>query len=162
MVIYLSGSINAGKTTVAKLLVELIPRRVDRDRRTTCTCETIAGAVHQAITSRCRRFGRKLASARFSFHSCLADLAGRPRGIYSSRFQRGCISFDSHSVPKYEIVKENRGNRELTDWERERIRYHYAIGIHKPSFGNIIDNAGESPQQTADRIVQILRPAESH
>jgi len=62
--------------------------------------------------------------------------------------------------PKLEIVLKNRGERKLTDWEKERIKHHYQIGINKPEFGEIIDNSSQAPEQTAlivlEKITQHL------
>lgn len=59
--------------------------------------------------------------------------------------------------PKLEVVLTNRGTRSLTEWEVARIKHHYNIGIHSPSFGEIIDNTNESAENTASRIMQLLR-----
>jgi hypothetical protein len=56
-------------------------------------------------------------------------------------------------APKIEKALTNRGARELNDWERERIRHHYKIGIHNPGFGEIIDNTDQTPEETAELIL---------
>ena len=55
--------------------------------------------------------------------------------------------------PNMEDVLKNRGERELIDWERERIKYHYSIGINNPSFGEIINNTNQTPEETAQLII---------
>jgi len=57
-------------------------------------------------------------------------------------------------APSLEKVLTNRGDRELNDWEHERINHHYKIGIHKPSFGEVIDNSEQTPKETADCILE--------
>lgn len=59
-------------------------------------------------------------------------------------------------APKLEKVLTNRGSRELTDWERQRIQHHYDIGIHKPNFGEIIDNTDQTPEETVKIILNKL------
>ena len=59
-------------------------------------------------------------------------------------------------APKLEEVLKDRGNRKLDDWERERIQYHYKIGINKPSFGKIIDNTKQTPEETLKIILDNL------
>jgi tRNA uridine 5-carbamoylmethylation protein Kti12 len=54
--------------------------------------------------------------------------------------------------PDLDVVLKNRGERELTDWEKERIKYHYSIKINNPSFGEIIDNTNQKPAETAQII----------
>ena len=60
-------------------------------------------------------------------------------------------------APKLETILTNRGSRELNDLERERIKHHYDIGIHNPSFGIIIDNTNQTPEETTkDILAKIL------
>jgi hypothetical protein len=59
-------------------------------------------------------------------------------------------------APKLEKALTNRGSRELDNQEKERIKYHYEIGIHNPSFGEIIDNSEQTPEETVDRIIKLL------
>jgi len=56
-------------------------------------------------------------------------------------------------APKLEIALTNRGTRELEDRERERISHHYRLGIHAPSFGEVIDNSNQAPEDTANYIL---------
>jgi hypothetical protein len=55
-------------------------------------------------------------------------------------------------APKLDKVLTDRGGRKLNDWERNRIEYHYKIGIQKPLFGEILDNTEQSPEETANLI----------
>ena len=43
-------------------------------------------------------------------------------------------------APRLDVALANRGRRKLTEEERERIRVHYAMGVHDPAFGDVIDN----------------------
>ena len=64
-------------------------------------------------------------------------------------------------APKLEKVLGNRGTRELTDQEKERIKHHYDIGIPNPTFGEIIDNSNQTPQETADYILSKIYELQS-
>ena len=55
-----------------------------------------------------------------------------------------------------EVLKD-RGNRKLDDWERERIKHHYQIGINKPSFGKIIETTNQTPKETLESIISWLK-----
>lgn len=59
-------------------------------------------------------------------------------------------------APRLSLAVANRGTRELTREEIERIKYHYEIGIPNPSFGEIIDNSDQSPDDTAEYIFKRL------
>lgn len=58
--------------------------------------------------------------------------------------------------PKLEEVLKDRGKRKLTEAEKERIKCHYSIGINKPEFGIIIDNTKQKPAETVRNITEIL------
>ena len=61
-------------------------------------------------------------------------------------------------APRLEKILTNRtGQRELDDWERNRIKYHYEIGLHKPSFGEIIDNSDLTPEETTNYIISKIK-----
>ena len=64
-------------------------------------------------------------------------------------------------APKLEKSLTNRGNRELNDWERERIKHHYNIGITNPTFGEIIDSSEQTPQETAEYILSKIHELQS-
>ena len=59
-------------------------------------------------------------------------------------------------APKIEKALTNRGARELNNWERERIKHHYNIGIQHPSFGEIIDNSDQKPEETVQLILNRI------
>lgn len=54
------------------------------------------------------------------------------------------------------VVLTNRGNRELSIKEQERIQYHYKIGSNKPSFGQTIDNTKQTAEETAAIILDTI------
>ena len=60
-------------------------------------------------------------------------------------------------APKLEEVLKNRGERKLDDWERSRIKHHYEIGINKPSFGVVIDNTQLTPEETLQRVITNIK-----
>jgi hypothetical protein len=63
------------------------------------------------------------------------------------------MRFITLAPPLEHALKNRSGKRELTDRERERLKHHYDIGIHAPSFGEIIDNSGQTPEETAEAIL---------
>lgn len=64
-------------------------------------------------------------------------------------------------APVLDKILTNRGERELDDWERDRIKYHYNIGIQNPSFGEIIDNSEQTPEETAKYILNKIHELQS-
>jgi hypothetical protein len=45
----------------------------------------------------------------------------------------------------------------LDEWEKERIKYHYKININNPGFGNVIDNSNQTPEETANQILKLIK-----
>ncbi len=59
--------------------------------------------------------------------------------------------------PPLAVALSNRGNRQLADWEMEVIKQNYEENFHKPSYGTIIDNSKQTPEETANLILEKLR-----
>jgi hypothetical protein len=55
-----------------------------------------------------------------------------------------------------ETALSNRG-RELTDWEKQRIKHHYQIKINNPGFGIVINNSHQTPEETAEEILRYIK-----
>ena len=61
-------------------------------------------------------------------------------------------------APSLETCLQNRGTRELDDWERNRIREMYEEGYQdRPYSDFIINNDNQTPHQTAEIIKNFLR-----
>lgn len=54
--------------------------------------------------------------------------------------------------PEIEEILKNRGNGELSKEDQERIRYYYSKGTNKPSFGEVINNTFQKPEETLEEI----------
>jgi len=158
MIIFLNGSINAGKSTVAKLLVKELPNtalvEIDALR------EMIAWMpIDQAVptnlenaVSVIKNFANRGLNVIIPYplsqknHDyILEQLAGVKTKIFVFTL-----------APKLEKALTNRGSRELDDWERSRIQHHYDIGMHAPVFGEVIDNSDQTPKETRDYILSKI------
>ena len=158
MIMLLSGSINSGKTTVSKLLVQLLPRtahvEVD-DLHDFIEWMPLLEAIPlclqnaAAVTRNFVKFGLNavismpLRSEDYNFLVRELQPLGIP--IY-------CITLS----PSMAVALTNRGTRELTEWELQRIPQLYAEGISSPAFGIIIDNAHQTPEETARQIITLI------
>lgn len=59
-------------------------------------------------------------------------------------------------APPLEAALRDRGDRRLNDWERARIRELYEERIHAPGFGITVDTAELTAEQTVDEILAHL------
>lgn len=150
--IVMNGSINSGKTSVSKALQKIVPELAHVE------VDDLGAFVEwmpldQQIPLNLKNAGlvaRVFLDAGISVvisyplteheHASLAR-AINPYAIYTFTLS-----------PALGIAQSNRGSRKLEKCEIERIAYHYEIGISKPSFGIIIDNGNESPDESARRI----------
>ncbi|MBR1948414.1 MAG: shikimate kinase, partial [Alphaproteobacteria bacterium] len=60
-------------------------------------------------------------------------------------------------APKLEVCLTNRGQRELEEWEINRIKQMYEEGYHNSDFADlIVDNSNKTPDETVDEILTFL------
>lgn len=159
MVIFINGSINSGKSTVAKILHErlknsalveidslhaFIEKWLPIERAVELNLENTAAVMRNFI-----KCGMDVIVpyplSKNNYEFLMENLKDANQQIYFFTFN-----------PNLETALGNRGKRELTDWEKERIRYHYQIGINKPDFGEIIDNSSQTPEETVRIILEKI------
>ena len=163
MILLLNGSINAGKTTISKQIVRMLPRtahvEVDDLRefiRFMPLLESIPLSLANtvAVTRNFVAFGLNVVI------SC--PLRQEDYGYLVRELTP--LGVPIHTVtlsPKLAVALTNRGTRELTEWELRRIPYHYETGISAPPFGIIVDNTDQAPEETARQILsQVLLKGE--
>jgi cellulose biosynthesis protein BcsQ len=155
MIIFINGSINAGKTTVAQILakklsnVALVEIDTLRDMIGWMSIDKAVPINLENAVSVIKNFSNNGLNvivpyplSQNNYDYIVSKLCDIDTKIYVFTL-----------APKLEKVITDRGNRKLSDWERERIRHHYDIGIHKPIFGEIIDNSEQTPDKTANIIL---------
>lgn len=60
-------------------------------------------------------------------------------------------------APKLEVCLQNRGKRELTEQEKQRIKQMYAEGYNNPKFADlIIDNSKQTQKETLQKVLEFL------
>lgn len=159
MIIFINGSINSGKSTISKLLQERLSKTaiVEIDSlRSFIDWMPLEEAIPINL--------RNAVSVIMNFvQEELNVIIPYPLSQENYEyFSKELKSLDQEIIfitlsPKLEKALENRGNRQLDSWEKQRIKHHYDIGIHQPKFGIIIDNSDQSPEQTVEEIMQKLK-----
>src|SRR5258706_11349364 len=127
MVIYLNGSINSGKTTVAKLLVSRIPHTVHievDDLRNFAEClsleEVIPFCLEDAITLT-RRWVERGLNVVVSW-----PISEQHHLRFVRALAETSVPIYTFTIsPQLEVALSDRGGRTLTDWERNRILHLY-------------------------------------
>lgn len=159
MIIFLNGSINAGKSTVAKLLAKELPNTalLEIDAlRSMIDWMPIDQAVPinlENAVSLIRNFVARDTSVIVPYPLSQANYEYVMQKLTDVNTEIHVFTL----APKLEAALTNRGARELSASEKERIKYHYSIGIHDPTFGEVIDNSSQTPEETARCIMDKIK-----
>jgi len=165
MLIFINGSINSGKTTISKLLakelgntahieVDALREFVDflpLDERLIVINLTNAALV-------ARTFIEEGLDVIISY-----PLSAENYALLLSKLGSIQVNILAFTLsPRLEVALRDRGGRKLDDWERERIKHHYQIGINRPTFDTIvIDNSDQTPAETVAEIVGHIQASKS-
>ncbi|MDD2274683.1 MAG: hypothetical protein PHI91_02640 [Candidatus Pacebacteria bacterium] len=159
MIIFINGSINSGKSTIARLLADKLGNsallEIDSLRN---FIEWMP--LEEAIPI---NLENTVAIIKVFVKNNINVIIPYPLDKENYNYlisELDQFKNDLHTFtlsPRLEVILRNRGSRELTDWERERINYHYNTGINNPDFGIIIDNSEEAPKETVSKILQMVK-----
>ncbi|MFZ3099705.1 MAG: hypothetical protein WA103_00510 [Minisyncoccales bacterium] len=158
MIIFINGSINAGKSTVAKILARkigntaLVEVDILGDMIDWMPIDQAVQINLQNAVSIIKNFIEKKMNVIVPYPLSQKNYDYLKKGLANIDPKMYFFTL----APKLDTILTNRGNRKLNDWERDRIKYHYEIGIQKPLFGESIDNTGQTPEETADLIYAMI------
>lgn len=158
MIIFINGSINSGKTTISALLKKKIPRtahiEVD-DLRALIDWVPLEESIPinlQNTAALINNFTENKINVVISYPLDKDDYGN----IFSNLKGKHEIYFFTLN-PKLEVALSNRGGRELSEWETERIKYHYKSKINNPGFGFVVDNSTQTPDETVEEIMNHMQ-----
>jgi len=158
MIIFINGSINAGKTTVAKILAKKIPK----------TANVEIDSLHdfidwleidQAVPINLENGVLIINNfAKHGYNVIIPYPLSQKDYEYMNQKLRDFADqlYFFTLAPDIKKIQTSTKDRKISPWEHDRIQYHYDIGIPSPSFGKIIDNTSQMPEETADKILSYL------
>ncbi len=159
MIIFINGSINSGKSTVGKLLAKELSRaallEIDALREMIDWMpidQAVPINLENAIS-----LIKNFANQEFDVIVPYPLSQKNHDYIMDQLKDINAKIFVFTLAPKLDKILTNRGTRELNDWEKARIQHHYDTGIHNPSFGEIIDNSNQTPEETKDYILDKIK-----
>ena len=164
LILNINGPINAGKTTVSKLLAQMLPEAlfVEVDDLLSDEEEDRLGlSMEDGWKERVDRL-EKIILQKKADKACRVLIFAYPivRKNYDrwKSYEDGQTRFFNITLsPSLEKCLTNRGTRELTEWELSRIRQMYEEHYHDPDFSDlIINNGNQTPWQTAQVILDFL------
>lgn len=155
MFIFISGSINSGKTTTARALAKKLKAdfiNVD-DLNDTIPNFNLATDLDKSLDLAIAEINKSLAR----FKDVVADYVVRQKDF--DRLEYEVNTKEQYVItlaPRLEVAQGKRGNRVLSEWEVQRVKHHYDTGIASPSFGYIVDNSDITVDETVSRILEII------
>ena len=167
LILNINGPINSGKSTVSKILVNLLPNAtfVEVDELMSDEEQQKLGlSVQQGWRERQIRLNQKLQDLKKSREYETVIFA---YPIADNTYQDWKAMEDDQTkflnitlAPSLEKCLKNRGTRELDDWERNRIREMYEEGYqNRPYSDFIINNDHQTPEGTAEVIKGFVEQA---
>ncbi len=158
MIIFINGSINSGKSTLAKLLAIKIGNcaivEIDNLREfiNWMPIEKAIPLNLRNAMSIIKNFVKEDLNVIVPYPLSEKNYSYLQNNLVDVKTK---IYYFTLNLKLEEVLKD-RGNRKLDDWERERIKHHYEIGINNPSFGKIIDTTNQIPEETLKEITDNL------
>lgn len=164
-IININGPINSGKSTVSKLLVNSLLQslfiEVD-DLLSEDEQDRLGLSMQAGWGERTNRLAKIIKQEKGNGdYQTIVFAYPISQNLYQEwkSWEDKDTSFVNITLaPKLEVCLQNRGDRELDDWEIERIKQMYKEGYQHPPFSDlIIDNSKQSPQETVQAIVSFLQ-----
>jgi len=158
--IWISGSINSGKSTVAAALNKRIKKSVNIE------CDALRHFVTHEKLDDIGDFiildALDLAK-KWSERSYLPIITWPVYGDGLQKMLSYCKELGLEPIlinliPDKETAKQNRGQRELTEWEYNRIEYMYETeNIRNPAIGFSVDNTDQNIEETVKEIMRFIK-----
>ena len=150
MLIYINGSINSGKSTVGRLLAENLPGTVHievDELRHFADCLSLAEACPYCVDD-AAMLTRNWLSRGFNV-VVTWPISHRDYAAFEREAQDACVSIHAFTLrPPVEVAVSDRGGRQLSQRERNRIREQYRSSHIDPGIGTVIDNGNQTPEET--------------
>ena len=157
MIIFINGSINSGKSTVAKLLARQIPNAalieidVLRAMIEWMPLEQAIPLNLENAVSVIKNFSKN------GLHAIVPYPLSKRNYEYVVK-ELSPLEIKTFTLaPSLENALSNRGDRELDEQEKDRIKHQYEMGIHTPDFGEVIDNSDMNPEETVKIILNKIK-----
>src|SRR3989344_753701 len=156
MIIFINGSINAGKSTIAKILASKITNTTNVEIDTLHEYINLL-EIDKAVPINLENAVLVINNfAKHGYNVVVPYPLSQRNYEYLKKELRDNKLFFFTLSPEIEKVQNDTNDRKLTQWERDRIQHHYDIGISSPTFGKIIDNTNQTPEETAREIISLL------
>lgn len=167
LILNINGPINSGKTTVSKILVNLLSNStfIEVDELMSDEEEVKLGlSMQDGWAERQKRLNETLLALKQSrqYETVIFayPISENSYKKWSSMADDTTKFLNITLAPNLEECLKNRGTRELDDWERNRIKEMYEEGYQNRSYSDfIINNDHQTPEETAKVIKGFVEHA---
>ena len=167
LILNINGPMNSGKSTVSKILVNLLPNAtfIEVDELMTDEEEKRLGlSIQDGWAERQKRLNKKLLDLKklpeFETVIFAYPISENSYKTWTSMTDENTRFMNITLAPSLEECLKNRGTRELDDWERNRIKEMYEEGYqNRPYSDLIINNDHQTPEETAKIIKGLIEHA---
>lgn len=155
MLVFISGSINSGKTTTSRILAKRLGAEfVDVDDLVTLIPNfNLATDLDKVMDLAIRTINSHIKQGK----DVVANYVLRKKDY--DRLAKEVNTKEQYVItlaPRLEVAQSKRGQRVLTNWEVQRIKHHYDTGIASPKFGYVIDNSNLTLDETVEHIIKFI------
>lgn len=159
MIIFINGNMNSGKSTISDLLREKI------DNPAVVEIDELRAFIKQVPIEQAVPINWQNAIA------CTKNLSGHnfnviiPYPLSENNYQYVTEELANLNIPIYfitlnpslNVLSKNRGTRELSQREVDRIKVLHEQGIADNSYGLVIDNSNQTPEETVAEILEYIK-----
>lgn len=158
MIIFINWSINAGKSTIARLLTNKLHQTANIEvdaLRDFIAWQEIGKAIPINLENTVSLI---LNFTKYGYNTVIPYPLSTKNYEYIKQELNDLVDrlYFFTLAPDIKKAQTSTKDREISEAEYNRIQYHYDIGIPKPSFGIIIDNTNQTPEETANEILSYL------
>lgn len=156
MIIFINGSINAGKSTIAKILTNKIPNTANVE------IDSLRDFIYWLDIEKAVPINLENAVlvinnfAKHGYNVMVPYPLSQKNYEYLKKELSDNELYCFTLSPDIKKAQNDTADRKLEQWERDRIQHHYNIGIPNPSFGKIINNTNQTPEETVEEIISLL------
>ncbi len=158
ILIYINGSINSGKSTIGSLLTEDLGETVHvevDELRHFADCLSLAEACPYCVED-AATLARRWLSRGFNV-VVTWPISHCDYAVFEREAADAGVSIHAFTLrPALDVAISDRGQRQLTDRERARIRDQYRMPHIDPGIGTVIDNSSQTPAETLAAVRATL------
>lgn len=155
MLVFISGSINSGKTTTSRAVAKKLGWKfINVDDLT----DNVSGFdIYKHLDLAMDLAIQAINDAAIDTENIVANFVVRKEDY--ERLKNEIVPHPLVFItlsPGLDVAQNQRGERVLTDWEVKRIKAHHDEGVASPEYGYIVDNSDLTIEETVDKILSIV------